>query len=99
MLSIIVCTYNRDKYLYGALKCIAENGFPTKDYEIVLVNNLSTDNTEAECLRFQSDYPEVDFRYFVETNQGLSFARNRGIKESQGETLLFLDDDSYIQKN
>lgn len=99
MLSIIVCTYNRDKYLYGALQCIAENGFPTDAYEIVLVNNMSTDNTEAECQRFKNDYPDVSFHYFVETNQGLSFARNRGIAESQGETLLFLDDDSYIQKD
>lgn len=99
MFSIIVCTYNRDKYLYGALQCIAENGYPTDAYEIVLVNNMSTDNTESECQRFQNDYPTVDFRYFVETQQGLSFARNRGIKESRGEILLFLDDDSYIQPN
>ena len=98
MLSIIVCTYNRDKYLYGALRCIAENGFPTEAYEIILVNNMSTDNTESECQKFGKDYPNVNFRYFVETNQGLSYARNRGIKESHGETLLFLDDDSYIQK-
>ena len=99
MLSIIVCTYNRDKYLYGALKCIAENGFPADAYEIILVNNMSTDNTEAECQRFGHDYPDVNFHYFVETSQGLSFARNRGIKESRGETLLFLDDDSYIQQD
>lgn len=98
MLSLIVCTYNRDKYLYGALQCIAENGFPKEAYEIVLVNNMSTDNTEVECKRFENDYPDVDFRYFVETNQGLSFARNRGIKESRGEVLVFLDDDSYIQE-
>ena len=99
MLSIIVCTYNRDKYLYGALQCIAENGFPSDAYEIILVNNMSTDNTEAECQRFGHDYPDLNFHYFVEANQGLSYARNRGIKESQGETLLFLDDDSYIQKD
>lgn len=99
MLSLIVCTYNRDKYLYGALRCIAENGFPTEAYEIVLVNNMSTDNTEAECQRFQSDYPAVDFRYYLETDQGLSYARNRGIAESRGDTLVFLDDDSYIQKD
>lgn len=97
MLSIVVCTYNRDKYLYGALQCIAENGFPANAYEIILVNNMSTDNTEAECQKFRNDYPNVNFRYFVEANQGLSYARNRGIEESRGETLLFLDDDSYIQ--
>lgn len=99
MISIIVCTYNRDKYLYGALQCIAANGFSADSYEIILVNNNSTDNTEKECIRFQSDYPEVNFRYFLETAQGLSFARNRGIKESRGEILLFLDDDSFVQKD
>ena len=98
MLSLVVCTYNRDKYLYGALRCIAENGLPAEAYEIILVNNMSTDNTEAECQRFKNDYPDVDFRYFVETSQGLSFARNRGIDESRGDTLVFLDDDSYIQE-
>ena len=99
MLSLIVCTYNRDKYLYGALQRIAENGYPVDAYEIVLVNNMSTDNTESECQRFQNDYPDIDFRYFVETQQGLSFARNRGIQESRGDTLVFLDDDSYLQPN
>lgn len=98
-ISIIVCTYNRDKYLYSALECIAKNGFDTGNYEIVLVNNNSTDNTESECNRFKSAYPDVDFRYFVETQQGLSFARNRGIEESRGEMLVFLDDDSFIKSD
>jgi glycosyltransferase involved in cell wall biosynthesis len=99
MLSVIICTYNRDKYLYGALQYIAENGFPKNLYEIILVDNNSTDQTSSECQRFVNDYPEVDFRYIMETKQGLSYARNRGIEESRNETLLFLDDDSYIQEN
>lgn len=99
MISIIVCTYNREEYLYDALRSIAENGCATAAYEIVLVNNNSTDHTEQECLRFQNDHPEVNFRYFVESQQGLSFARNRGIKESQGDTLLFLDDDAFVPKD
>lgn len=98
MISIIVCTYNRDKYLYGALQCIAENGYPHDAYEIILVNNNSTDSTEVECQRFRHDYPEVGFHYFVETQQGLSHARNRGIVESHGDTLLFLDDDAFVQE-
>ena len=46
MISIIVCTYNRAKYLYDALASIASNDFPHDEYEIVLVNNNSTDDTE-----------------------------------------------------
>jgi len=96
MISIIICTYNREKYIYDALRCLAQNNFPTNLYEIVLVNNNSTDTTEEHCKTFYRDYPQVNFRYFIETNQGLSFARNRGIMETQGDTLVFLDDDSFV---
>jgi len=96
MLSIIICTYNRDKYLYDALKSIADNNFPVSEYEIVLINNNSTDNTENECNRFQKDFPHVHFNYFVEKNQGLSFARNRGVDEAKGEILVYVDDDATV---
>jgi glycosyltransferase involved in cell wall biosynthesis len=99
MLSIIICTYNRDKYLYNALKNIAENNFPHDAYEIILINNNSTDHTGMECQRFQTDFPRVDFRYFVEAKQGLSHARNRGITEARGDFLIFIDDDSFVKKD
>lgn len=95
-LSVIFCTYNREKYLYNALKSIATQDFPSRDYEIVMVNNNSTDSTEEICGKFQTDYPQVEFRYFLETNQGLSYARNRGVKESRGDILIFVDDDATV---
>lgn len=95
-LSVIFCTYNREKYIYNALKSIVEQDFPAQDYEIVLVNNNSTDSTESICKRFQTDYPAVTFRYFVEANQGLSYARNKGVKESRGNILVFVDDDATV---
>lgn len=97
-ISIIICTYNRDKYIYNVLKSIAENEFPHTGYEIVLVNNNSTDNTESECKRFQQDYPTINFHYFVETNQGLSYARNCGIQNAQGDILVYVDDDATVNK-
>lgn len=99
MLSIIICTYNRDKYLYDALRHIASNDFPTEEYEIVLVNNNSTDQTENECQKFIKNFPLVSFHYFLEKKQGLSHARNRGIQESKGDILVFLDDDSFVKPN
>lgn len=93
-LSVIFCTYNREKYIYNAMKSIAEQDYSRSDYEIVLVNNNSTDSTETICKQFCVDYPDVEFRYFVETNQGLSYARNRGVKESRGDILVFVDDDA-----
>jgi len=98
MISVIICTYNRQKYIYNVLKSVAENELPRSEYEIVLVNNNSTDNTEQECRRFQDDYPEVNFHYCVETNQGLSYARNCGIRQSAGDLLAYVDDDATVNK-
>ena len=96
MLSVILCTYNRERYIYNVLQSIAAGGYT--DYEIVLVNNNSTDGTEGECQRFVKDHPEVAMRYCVEKQQGLSYARNRGIVESQGEVLVYVDDDAVVNR-
>lgn len=98
MLSVIICTYNREKYIYNVLKSLAENTLSPSQYEIVLVDNNCTDNTRGECDRLVQDFPEVTLRYFLETNQGLSHARNRGIKESKGEILVYVDDDALVNK-
>ena len=96
IISFIICTYNREKYIYECLSRLALNTLK-EGWEIVLVNNNSTDNTAAECARFVDDYQPANYRYFLETQQGLSFARNRGIQESKGEWLVFLDDDAMVE--
>ena len=98
MISVILCTYNRDKYIYNVLKSVAENDFPHSEFEIVLVNNNSTDTTESECQRFVADYPDIAFRYCVEKSQGLSYARNCGIRQSAGDLLVYVDDDATVNK-
>jgi glycosyltransferase involved in cell wall biosynthesis len=65
------------------------------DFELVLVNNNSTDNTSVVCEQFIQMNPQLTVRYFVEENQGLSHARNRGVSEAQGDYLVFLDDDAF----
>lgn len=80
------------------LKSLAQNDLSPHLYEIILINNNSTDQTEEKCKAFQKDYPQVAFRYFIETNQGLSYARNRGIVEAIGGVLVFLDDDSFVNQ-
>ena len=98
MISVILCTYNRDRYIYNVLKSIADGDMPRTDYEIVLVDNNSNDNTVAECRRFQSDYPDITFRYFMEREQGLSHARNCGITHAQGDILVHVDDDALVNQ-
>ena len=99
MISIIVCTYNRANYLYDALESIASNDFPRNEYEIILVNNNSTDDSEEKCQQFVTKFPDVNLRYCTESKQGLSFARNKGIAESNGDILVFLDDDVVVKSD
>lgn len=99
MISAVICTYNREKYLSGLLKSILNQTVGTDQFEIVLINNNSTDNTENVAMEFKANHPSITFRYFVETNQGLSFARNRGVKEAKGEYITFLDDDAFLSEN
>lgn len=97
-LSIIVCTYNREKYILRNLDSLSrQENFSAVDYEVIVVNNNSPDNTEEKCLRFIEETPSVNIHYFKEMNQGHTFARNRGIKESNGEILAFLDDDAFVR--
>lgn len=95
MISIIVCTYNRDKYIHQCLSNLA-NSTTSYSWEIILVNNNSTDNTHTECERFAKENPNVNFHYFIETTAGLSYARNRGMREAHGDWFVFLDDDSMV---
>ena len=97
-LSVIICTYNRDKYLSETLRRLANNRYDG-EWELLLIDNNSTDSTSSICKDFATQYPAVPFRYLVETQQGLSYARNRGIKEAKGDWLVFLDDDAFVGEN
>lgn len=97
-LSIVVCTYNREKYLEQSLNSLVNQSLDKKLYEIILVNNNSTDSTESICNRFKNQNPDINFTYFLELNQGLSFARNKGIELSNGKIIVFLDDDAFASE-
>ena len=96
MISIIICSYNREDCILRPLQALAEESF--KNFEVVLVDNNSTDSTAALLKGFLSEHPDFPLRYFLETRQGLSYARNRGLIEAKGETLVFLDDDAIPEK-
>ncbi|MDR2087164.1 MAG: glycosyltransferase [Dysgonamonadaceae bacterium] len=92
-ISVIICSYNREKVIGKTLQHLSEQ--IDKNFEIVLVNNNSTDRTETICLNFIRENPHLTVFYVLEKNQGLSYARNRGVKEAHGEYLVFLDDDAF----
>ena len=96
MLIVIGCTYNRAKYIGNLLESIAANDLPRNEYEIVLVDNNCTDNTHEICETFVESHKDVNFRYVKEQEQGLSAARNKGIKEAKGDVLVYVDDDALV---
>ena len=81
------------------LESISANDLPKSDYEIVLVDNNCTDNTPSVCEAFASAHPDIRFRYVKEAEQGLSAARNKGIKEAKGDILVYVDDDALVDSH
>ncbi|HNI44023.1 MAG: glycosyltransferase family 2 protein [Chitinophagales bacterium] len=96
-LSIVICTYNRQKYIGYCLESLYQQTLAKEVFEVLVINNNCTDQTESICMAFKKQHTDWQFRYFVEQRQGLSFARNRGIAESRGEMVCFIDDDAVAE--
>ncbi|MGN7205249.1 glycosyltransferase family 2 protein [Pedobacter sp. SAFR-022] len=93
MISIIIPCYNSETFVGRALDSVLKQTY--KDWEIILVNNNSTDGTQAVLDAFQAKYPEK-VRVFNETKKGAPAARNKGLQEAKGEWVQFLDADDEI---
>ena len=90
--SIIICTYNRLESLKDTLQAIKKmNCDKVNEWEVVVVDNNSSDGTGEAIRDLAREWPRL--KYVFEPKQGLSYARNRGIEEAQGELILFTDDD------
>lgn len=98
-ISIIVCTYNRSKSLNRTLNSIREMDIPVElEWELIVIDNNSNDNTREVVKEYQKK-SQFQIRYLKEQQQGLSFARNRGIQEGKGKILAFTDDDVLVDRN
>ncbi len=98
-ISAVISTYNRARYLPKVLQHLLQQSLDKKDYEIIVVNNNSTDRTEAIARNFHENNPDIQYKYVIETNQGLSYGRNRGILESEGDYITFIDDDAFPDRD
>ncbi len=93
-ISVVICTYNRDKFIGAALECLARQTLIPALFEIIVVDNNSTDNTASISKNFITAHPELNTRYVLETNRGLSYARNRGMQEAKSSIITYIDDDA-----
>lgn len=93
-ISVIICTYNRATLLADALQSVCAQQFDCSNYEVIVVDNNSTDDTAVVCEAFATQYPNV--YYQVEPKQGLSHARNRGWQVARGDYVAYIDDDCKV---
>ena len=95
-LSLVIATYNRAEQLMVTLASVATQHHPTTEWECVVVDNNSKDDTAQRVEKFSTEHPELNIRYIFEPKQGLSHARNAGIGASQGDIIACIDDAERI---
>lgn len=95
-LSLIIATYNRAEQLLVTLRSVALQQAAPKSWECIVVDNNSRDNTAEAVATFAAQNKQLNIRYVFETQQGLSHARNAGIRRAEGDIIAFIDDDERI---
>lgn len=96
--SIIIPTYNRAKLIGVTIQSFLEQNYPKENYEIIVVNNNSIDNTEEVIKQFVNNSIGVKLHYIFEPRQGVHYARNTAAKMAKFELLYFTDDDMIADK-
>lgn len=96
-LSIIICTYNRCEWLAYCLDSLTKQDLPATEFEVLVVNNNSNDDTEATAMKYAGFFPH--FNLINERRQGLSYARNTGMDMAVAPWIVYLDDDAKAAPN
>lgn len=95
--SIIVPAYNAERYLARCIDSLLQQDLSVNEYEIVIVNDGSTDDTREIVEDYSKQVSNI--RSFTVTNRGVSEARNYGCNEAVGKYFLFVDADDWIKSN
>lgn len=96
-LSIVVPVYNVEDYLENCIHFLHDQELENSLFEIILVNDGSTDQSLSVCKSLARQYPSV--RVVDQPNKGLSAAHNRGIDSARGRYIYFIDSDDYIKSH
>lgn len=97
MISVIMPLYNNEKYVIEAIQSVINQTY--KDWELIIINDASTDNSKEIVQRFLHKQLDSRIKFIdLENNKGVSFTRNLGIKEAKGEYISFLDSDDLWDK-
>ena len=89
MISVIIPVYNGEKYISECIESLLKQ--TCRDFEIIVINDGSTDDTENICKKFD------EIRYFYQKNRGVSKAREKGLQMAEGEYITFIDSDDKVK--
>lgn len=96
MISVIIPMYNAENTIIQALDSIRNQTYKSP-FEIIVINDGSTDNSQSKVENYHSQFPELNLNLIQQENQGVSVARNKGLKSAKGEYIAFLDaDDKWL---
>lgn len=95
-ISVIVPVYNAEKYLRECIESIVNQNESFSDFELILVDDGSTDNSLKICHEYEKKH---DLTVISQENKGPAAARNNGLKKAAGKYILFVDSDDYIESN
>lgn len=100
MISVIIPMYNAEKVIVNALYSVKNQTFPKENFEIIIVNDGSTDRSREVADAFIKENPELNIQLINQENGGVSKARNAGLEKAKGNyiALLDADDEWYPQK-
>ena len=89
-ISVIISTFNRASYLDETLNSLVEQTLPKDQYEVIVIDDGSTDHTRQVAANFES---KLSVHYLFQENSGLAAGRNRGVQLAKGPIVHFMDDD------
>ncbi|UCI10743.1 glycosyltransferase [Mesorhizobium sp. B1-1-8] len=98
-ISVVICTYNNSSLLDRTLECLSCQKNPGVPWEVLVVDNNCTDDTLLVANRHKTSNKIERLRIVSEARQGLTPARQRGVNETEGEWLAFVDDDCLLDQS
>lgn len=94
--TLIIPVYNSEKYIGRCLDSILNQTY--NDYEIMIINDGSTDNSQEVINKYKQKWPNK-FIIIEQENKGVAITRNEAIKRANSEYIMFIDNDDYIDKD
>ena len=97
MVSVIIPIYNSENTIISALNSVKVQTLGIKEFEIIVINDGTTDNSQSLVEEYIEQNPEMNFQLLNQVNKGVSSARNSGLKIAKGEYIALLDaDDEWM---